>query len=653
MKVSSISLSNVKSFRSTEKIEFNEENNILIGPNGGGKSNLLDSLTVVLNHYFLYSYSENRQRQETNIQRQQNFRNPGEILEKHIGEDRRESRIKISLKATREDINNITSIQENIDDIERITNNYTNVDRNVRSIVSNIRNWDLENISSGNEFYYEIMNYNIASPQNTDDAYTQYLRILNYVILIAEEIEDINLQPVYFYFSPYRGNSNDSMNVTLQSDNYYQQLHNYLGSTSRQQTSAIDLALFKFADMMRMFDHHDDTEAFWDEEEVQLVTDYIGKLGYEWDLECTNIRTNRYEFQIKKGGQEYQIDQLSSGENEIFNFLFGILAVNVRNGIIVIDEPELHLHPRWQSVLLELLEELQDLTGNQFIFTTHSPSFITESSIPDVIRLHQDNTKSSRATSISDGELDEGDNSELPEDVDLVHIINSYNNEKMFFADAVILVEGISDRIVCQSIVDYYSNEMDDPRTIEVLEVEGRGQLSKYRDFLQSIQIPNYIIADQDYANKIGTDDVKNLFVTDEAKVGKQVLADDTSRDAETLASMMDDAIKSGNIERLEEIREFWRYIRGRKTRFKESLSEEERQTWYDFLHECQEDQTYILPFGDLEAHLPHSGKDMGKVLTLTQSNNMADWIEDTDSKESLALQFIIGNILMNGGPTK
>lgn len=73
-----------------------------------------------------------------------------------------------------------------------------------------------------------------------------------------------------------------------------------------------------------------------------------------------------------KKDKQYQINQLSSGETELLNFLLGILSTGIRNGMIIIDEPELHLHPRWQTVLIELFSGLSESTGNQFIFTTHS-----------------------------------------------------------------------------------------------------------------------------------------------------------------------------------------------------------------------------------------------------------------------------------------
>lgn len=57
MHVKSITLTNVKSFKDRVHVDFDSHFNLLIGPNGGGKSNLFDSISIVLRRYFLDSYT--------------------------------------------------------------------------------------------------------------------------------------------------------------------------------------------------------------------------------------------------------------------------------------------------------------------------------------------------------------------------------------------------------------------------------------------------------------------------------------------------------------------------------------------------------------------------------------------------------------------
>jgi predicted ATP-dependent endonuclease of OLD family len=73
---------------------------------------------------------------------------------------------------------------------------------------------------------------------------------------------------------------------------------------------------------------------------------------------------------LKRKGIEYDLLQMSSGEHQILRILVGLVADTAKNSIVLIDEVELHLHPAWQKRLIQILRE--DDSNNQYIFTTHS-----------------------------------------------------------------------------------------------------------------------------------------------------------------------------------------------------------------------------------------------------------------------------------------
>lgn len=64
------------------------------------------------------------------------------------------------------------------------------------------------------------------------------------------------------------------------------------------------------------------------------------------------------------------MDQLSSGEIELILFAQWAILNEVGAGLLVIDEPELHLHPSWQATILPALRELGP--DVQFLAATHS-----------------------------------------------------------------------------------------------------------------------------------------------------------------------------------------------------------------------------------------------------------------------------------------
>ena len=46
-------------------------------------------------------------------------------------------------------------------------------------------------------------------------------------------------------------------------------------------------------------------------------------------------------------------------------------------GTIILDEPEIHLHPKWQLKYAELLIELQKILNLHILISSHSPYFIS------------------------------------------------------------------------------------------------------------------------------------------------------------------------------------------------------------------------------------------------------------------------------------
>lgn len=96
-------------------------------------------------------------------------------------------------------------------------------------------------------------------------------------------------------------------------------------------------------------------------------------------------------FRDIKNKIEFDISGLSSGEKQIV-YRVGYLLRNLgtlSGGVILIDEPELSLHPVWQMKFIDFLRELftNEGTGRldiQFIIATHSPYLLKSSLCPDV-----------------------------------------------------------------------------------------------------------------------------------------------------------------------------------------------------------------------------------------------------------------------------
>lgn len=83
------------------------------------------------------------------------------------------------------------------------------------------------------------------------------------------------------------------------------------------------------------------------------------------------------EFQYKdKSGATLSFNSLSSGEQEVVKVLFDVARKDIKDSVIIVDEPELHLHPTLTFKLIEALKSVGD-HSNQFIFLTHSADLIS------------------------------------------------------------------------------------------------------------------------------------------------------------------------------------------------------------------------------------------------------------------------------------
>lgn len=75
-------------------------------------------------------------------------------------------------------------------------------------------------------------------------------------------------------------------------------------------------------------------------------------------------------FLLRRNRVRYDIAEMSSGEQTIFNLLYQFVSKEIARSIILIDELELHLHPPQQQAIYAYLRQLSP--DSQFIFTTHS-----------------------------------------------------------------------------------------------------------------------------------------------------------------------------------------------------------------------------------------------------------------------------------------
>ena len=211
----------------------------------------------------------------------------------------------------------------------------------------------------------------------------------------------------------------------------------------------------------------------------QLRVDYVnGMIGF---------------YMVDEKERVFYFNDLSDGEKSLLTMIFALYGNNLADGFMIVNEPELHLHPQYQKELAEVCEEISDRIGTQFIISTNSSLFINEKNLTNVYRVYKNKDQNSliSAPKIT---VDY-------DDATLMHMLRFENLSKIFFVDKIILVEGDTDAYFFSFYLNYLKTQPEWKNVIrdyEIININGKGSFSTWRRFLRKFNIKNYFIGDWD-----------------------------------------------------------------------------------------------------------------------------------------------------------
>ena len=107
----------------------------------------------------------------------------------------------------------------------------------------------------------------------------------------------------------------------------------------------------------------------------------------ELDVKLSEISKDENSMPIftDSSGKKFGINELSSGEKQLFLRTLAIKMLEPENSIIMIDEPELSLHPKWQQKIIDVYKKIGK--NNQIILATHSPHILGSVEKENIILL--------------------------------------------------------------------------------------------------------------------------------------------------------------------------------------------------------------------------------------------------------------------------
>lgn len=171
----------------------------------------------------------------------------------------------------------------------------------------------------------------------------------------------------------------------------------------------------------------------------EVVTKHVNqawpehKIEIKFDISDGNIFFHIYDIEAK--GKAKTIDQRSDGFGQFISFLLSVAAENandqLENSLVLIDEPETHLHPKAQEDMLnELIKITKNERNNIAFFATHSNYLIDKNHLDRNFRI-------SKSRDISEkGQLRSGSSTYASVTYEVFGIPNSdYHNELYGFLE--------------------------------------------------------------------------------------------------------------------------------------------------------------------------------------------------------------------------
>lgn len=637
----------IKNFRSIErgKINFNPGKNVLVGKNNSGKSNIVKALDLVLGE-------KNPVYQDVN---EKDF-----FTYYSNGEEKTKDNFFISVKLDGHDINEnlfksikglwLVSLGEN-NLIERFYNNgscpkllienfetLTDEKYNKRYNKNTEELFNMFNNSQELYIYFSVAkNYTIENmgcdmdnqQNNYQKTYSILLKYDNQYYRCSRFSNDLKNSLITSAILPAVRNINKELKINTWS--WYGKLIKGIWENSDSgQKGLIDEKLNEIKEITDNIFINATTD----------IKEKIEKAIYHDSISFQLLQNTKDD--IYKGinifvndGVEGLLEDKGTGiQSAIIIALFSYYCskFHMNSSLLVVEEPEIYLHPQAQRVISNKFDEFVNLNStnkNQVIITTHSSEFIRNTDIWNIIVVKKVHGK----TETKRINIDKDQNKELAK---LQNIISTKNSE-IFFADKVILVEGAEEYLIPLVADNFYKeNGYLDNNNISVAKVGGKSFFKQYIELLTYLDIEYYVIADfdilyngleniSDYISDFSQEELNDIrkslqkiLPADEPwikskDIKEKILRPDKSKDAKTLCTVIDEICATEEYNG--KLKEVWEYLRPKvikKVNYSILNNHKDVKTKViDYINKLKKDNIYILKKGELEDYITAKGDEL------------------------------------------
>lgn len=233
--------------------------------------------------------------------------------------------------------------------------------------------------------------------------------------------------------------------------------------------------------------------------EMSIKQNALRQLGFDanregdkLDLCFTPFSTMEFykalDLRVREGDFTISATELGEGfQNALVLSILQAYEQRRKEGaVLLIEEPEMFLHPQMQRSLYKTLREIGE--KNQVIYTTHSPHFVAVPDYHEVILVR----KGMDGTTVRCSDLPETPKRREK----LIKELDPERNE-FFFATRLLLVEGDTEKLAFPEYARRLELDLD-REGATIVEVGGKRNLPEFAQIALSFGIPTGVVYDED-----------------------------------------------------------------------------------------------------------------------------------------------------------
>ena len=559
MKIKSLQISNVWTFKHFEdianapKITFDKNFNILIGQNGAGKSTVLEVINFIFRRVLFVPYNRDQDlygkrttinadekknilKKIDNIQYYREFR-----LERNYDFEDKPQQIKVVVEIDDIDRANIQLLQDKTAKLSPIVGFYSAEQMFAAGNYQTEYEINIE-LNSTDKTYTVQASQDIGFTYLT--AYNLYKEVIEIYNEDNQESPIDNLAESFALIGSYRNYNNYSTHASLGGGNtaekQIQKIRTSEYSKSTGMSESGEPAIFSLvrlrmaAECFNLIQTKKDTKeceiAANGLEFIKDINKKIKIVNLKVEIKLIDVSSWNFTFSFidtKRNKAVSDINSMSAGQKAIVHLVLEAYGRgDLKGGLIIIDEPEIHLHYQFQNEYLRVIEKLNRVQGCQYVLVTHSESLISSQTISSVIRvsLTDDGYTTINQPTISTNQKW------------LVKILDNKRSTHAFFGSKVLLVEGEDDRYFFRALLGEIEDKLKKgiAQDITVLDINAKHD-TEWRNLFVSFGLKVVFVTDLDSAWKfypsegntsLNTQQLASDFITNHSDVISKIEGD-------------------------------------------------------------------------------------------------------------------------------